>query len=158
MSTHPTDTADATAPQTSGLFSRTQVYAAIRSAVEMVAEESERSPYDSRFRWVYAAVMVLLDAPDAPGDRITSRRNGPVELPAAKDNQVAQYSHEQATAAVDHGIGLAARYDRRTLPDDIDNFLANAAPTLLDNPQADFAMIAEEYYSVGPSTLRSWMC
>ncbi|WP_086822399.1 hypothetical protein [Streptomyces sp. NRRL B-24572] len=145
----------ASVPATPGLFTRTQVKEAISAGIDLTTDEANRSEHEDRFVWASAAMLVLLDEPDAPWAAVRDHRNGaPV---TREDDDVAQFTRDQVARAVDDGVRHVAGASRRRQTDDIDDLIVNATLTLLDDPHADFESIARDNYAVSPRVLRSWL-
>ncbi|MFE3139690.1 hypothetical protein [Streptomyces scopuliridis] len=139
------------------LYSRAQVRTAINDGATMAADEAHVSSYADRFAWTITAVMTLLDQPSAPWAAVKNQHyKATVDLVVA-DDEVPQYTRDQVSQAVNNGIDLAAQHERRTVADDLDNLIVNAALTLLDDPEADFYKVVTECYSESPRIVRSWL-
>ncbi|MGW6569827.1 hypothetical protein [Streptomyces sp. NPDC054975] len=66
------------------------------------------------------------------------------------------YTRDHVSTAVNAAVDLAAdKADRDTT--DTDNFIVNAALTLLENPDATFVDIVHECYDEDPDDVRSWL-
>ncbi|MFZ3557141.1 hypothetical protein [Streptomyces sp. BH055] len=156
----PTIHADATAAPKAGsvrLYSRAQVRTALDEGVNVTADEAGIDPYDDRFTWAAAAAITLLDEPGAPWAVVKNwHYTGATERPR-DDDEVPLFTRDQVSQAVNNGVDLASERQRHEVADDLDNFLVNAALTLLDEPDADFAQIVEDSYGEDPSTVRSWL-
>ncbi|MEU9699505.1 hypothetical protein [Streptomyces sp. NPDC047981] len=137
------------------LFTRTQVKEAISAGIDLATDEANRSEGEDRFVWASAAMLVLLDEPDAAWAAIREHRNG-APVPR-EDDDFAQFTRDQVARAVDDGVRRVAEASRRRQTDDIDDLIVNATLTLLDDPRADFESIARDNYAVSPRELRSWL-
>ncbi|WP_445517347.1 hypothetical protein [Streptomyces sp. NEAU-174] len=137
------------------LYSRDAVRTAMTDGVTMAADEANISSSDDRFVWAHAAAMTLLDKPSANWATVRNAHYAPG--PAPTDDDDPQYTRDQVSQAVNNGIDLAAKHERRTVADDLDNLIVNAALTLLDDPDADFHKVATENYDECPSVIRSWL-
>ncbi|WP_031102399.1 hypothetical protein [Streptomyces sp. NRRL S-146] len=138
------------------LYSRDEVHTAIVDGVTMAADEAHVSNKGDRFTWAVSAVMTYLDAPSAPWAEVKNRHY--TATPDSADDESPQYTRDQVSQAVNNGVDKAAeRTGRRRFPDDLDNFVVNAALTLLDTPDADFYTVVAECYSDSPRVVRSWL-
>ncbi len=138
-------------------YSRAQIRKAITSALTMAANEAHHLPSSAdRFTWARAAAMTLLEKPGAPWAEVKNDHyKAPPATPPA-DDDTPLFTRDQVSQAVNNGVDLAAEHNGRSYPDDLDNFMVNAALTLLDDPDADFCQVVAECYGERPSVVRSW--
>ncbi|MGW4172434.1 hypothetical protein ACWEGX_36630 [Streptomyces chartreusis] len=139
------------------LYSRAQIRDAIDNGLTMAADEAHLSSSADRFTWARTAAMTLLEMPGAPWSEVKNAhyRATPATPPADDDTPL--FTRDQISQAVNNGVDLAAEHNGRPYPDDLDNFVVNAALTLLDNPEADFDQVVAECYGERPSAVRSWL-
>ncbi|MDI3409283.1 hypothetical protein [Streptomyces cavernicola] len=138
------------------LYSRAQVRTAVADGLKLAADEAHVSSYADRFAWE-SAVMTLLDQPSALWAEVKSRHHSATDDIEAADDEAPQYTREQISQAVNNGVDLPAAQERRTVADDLDNLIVNAALTLLDDPDADFYKVVTKNYGESPRVVRSWL-
>ncbi|MFD7334874.1 hypothetical protein ACFV98_02575 [Streptomyces violascens] len=140
-----------------GLYSRAAIRAAVENGLTLTADEAYMSRYAVRFAWAETAIMTLLDTPNAPWAEVKNLHYRATDDGVPGDDDVPQFTRDQVSMAVNNGIDLAAVRERRSVADDVDNFIVNAAMTLLDDPAADFYKVVVENYCDSPSVIRSWL-
>ncbi|NGO67007.1 hypothetical protein [Streptomyces boncukensis] len=140
------------------LYSRAEVRTAIEDGATLTADEAHISCYADRFAWPVAAAMVLLDRPNAAWGDVRNLRFGSATGSATpEDDEEPKFTRDQVSQAVNNGVDWAAGRMLRRVADDVDNFIVNAAMTLLDDPDADFYKVVRECYCESPRTVRAWL-
>ncbi|MFI1012601.1 hypothetical protein [Streptomyces sp. NPDC020965] len=139
--THPADTTTTATALDEPLHSLNDAHTAIRDGATMAAYEANLSEEDARFLQAVDGVMARLGALSAPG----------------ADDTTPQFTREQVSRAVNRGVDAAARTSGCSRHQDLDNLVVNAALTLLDDPEADFASVVFDCYIESPETVRSWL-
>ncbi|MFE9882585.1 hypothetical protein [Streptomyces sp. NPDC005784] len=139
------------------LYTRAQIRDALTNGLTMAADEAHLSSSAARFTWARTAAMTLLEKPGAAWAEVKSEHGKatPDEPPA--DDDTPRFTRDEISQVVSNGVDLAAEHNGRAIPDDLDNFVVNAALTLLDNPEADFRQVVAECYGERPSVVRSWL-
>ena len=133
------------------LHTRAQIRAALTKGLTMAAAEARLSSSAARFTWARTAAMTLLEKPGAAWAEVKSEHDKATPDKPPTDDDTPRFTRDEVSQAVNNGVDLAAKHNGRAIPDDLDNFVVNAALTLLDNPEAEFGQVVAECYSEPPS-------
>ncbi|MEU9168571.1 hypothetical protein AB0D34_12370 [Streptomyces sp. NPDC048420] len=139
------------------LYSRAQIRDALTNGLTMAADEARLSSSAARFTWARTAAMTLLEKPGAAWAEVKSEHDKTAPNEPPTDDNTPRFTRDQVSQAVNNGVDLAAEHNGRAYPDDLDNFVINAALSLLDDPDADFDQVVAECYGERPSVVRSWL-
>ncbi|MDT0418886.1 hypothetical protein RM574_25730 [Streptomyces sp. DSM 41982] len=141
------------------LYSRSQVRDAIDAAEHLLRDEVHVLPRGSRLtRLLIAAVLALLDDPDAPWeDVLTAYATLRRDRPGTADEEAPQYSAAQASAAVNAGVDLVG--DRVGEPEysDLKNLVVNTVLELLEDPGASLEEVALGAYGESSREVLGWI-
>ncbi|WP_405542729.1 hypothetical protein OG478_13630 [Streptomyces phaeochromogenes] len=139
------------------LYSRAQICEAVTKGLTLAADEARLSSSAARFTWARTAAVTLLERPGAAWAEVKSEHNKAAPSEPPTDDNTPRFTRDQVSQAVNNGVDLAAEHNGRANPDDLDNFVINAALSLLDDPDADFDQVVAECYGERPSVVRSWL-